>query len=189
MSTERVLRSETIFQGRAVSLILNSIELPSGRHTTREIVKHSECVAVVPLDQDNNVLLVRQFRDAVGRDLLEIPAGGIDEGETPEECVRRELREEIGYLPRTIKKMGGFYSAPGYSTEYLHLFLATDLEPSPLQAEDTESIQVVRVPLAQIPALIASGEISDAKSIAGLLRVIAEADLPQPLRYLDFPSS
>ncbi len=116
--------------------------------------------------------MVRQFREAVGKTLLEIPAGGIDPGEEPVDSVRRELQEEIGLLPHKIDGIGGFYSTPGYCTEYLYLYLATDLKPSRLEAEDTDEIEVVRVPLAQIPALIASGEICDAKSIAGLLRVI-----------------
>jgi len=140
-----------------------------GRETTREIVEHADCVAVVVVDADNNVLLVNQFRKPVEKELLEVPAGGIDPGEDPETTVRRELREEIGYLPRRVERLGGFYSAPGYCSEYLYLYLATDLTPSRLHAEDTESIELVRVPITQIPGLIASGKICDAKSIAGLL--------------------
>ena len=83
--------------------------------------------------------------------------------------VRREMQEETGYLPRKVERLGGFYSTPGYCSEYLHLYLATDLTPSQLYAEDTESIKLTRVPISQIPALIASGSICDAKSIAGLL--------------------
>jgi len=143
--------------------------MPSGRETTREIVEHADCVAIIVVDAEDNVLLVSQFRQAVGKRLLEIPAGGIEPGEDPVACVRRELREETGFLPQKVERLGGFYSTPGYGTEYLHLYLATELVPSPLQAEDSESIRLVRVPLAQIPALITSGEICDAKSIAGLL--------------------
>ena len=116
---------------------VDTVRLPSGRETTREIVEHDDCVAVVALDADGRLLLVKQFRTAVGRELLEIPAGGIDPGESPEEAVSREMREETGYLPRKVERLGGFYSAPGYATEYLYLYLATDLVPSPLQAEDT----------------------------------------------------
>jgi ADP-ribose pyrophosphatase len=105
----------------------------------------------------------------VEKELLEIVAGGIDPGEGPEDAVRREMREETGFLPQKVQRLGGFYSAPGYSTEYLYLYLATDLVSSPLRAEDTESISLVRVPLNQVPGLIASGAIADAKSIAGLL--------------------
>jgi len=100
---------------------------------------------------------------------LEIPAGGIDAGESPEEAVSRELREETGCLPQKMERLGGFYSVPGYGTEYLYLYLATDLTPGRLFAEDTESISVVRVPISQILELITSGSICDAKSIAGLL--------------------
>ena len=115
------------------------------------------------------MLLVRQYRYPVGKSLLEIPAGGIEPGEEPVDCVRRELQEEIGYLPKKIERLGGFYSIPGYGTEYLHCYLATDLVPSRLVAEDTEGIELVKVPLNQMPQLIASGEICDAKSIAALL--------------------
>ena len=116
--------------------------------------------------------MVRQFRKAIERTLLEIPAGGIEEGEQPVDCVRRELQEEIGMLPNKIEKIGGFYLGPGYCTEYLYLYLATDLEPSQLEAEDTEDIEVVKVPLSQVSRLIGTGEIIDCKSIAGLLRII-----------------
>jgi ADP-ribose pyrophosphatase len=105
----------------------------------------------------------------VDKFLLEIPAGGIDPGEEPIDSVRRELQEEIGYFPRKIDKLGGFYAVPGYGTEYLHCFLATDLVPSRLMAEDTDDIELVRIPLDEIPRLIASGEICDGKSIAALL--------------------
>jgi len=166
---EETLSSRRIYQGRAVNLRVDTVRLASGRQTTREVVEHEECVAVVAVDDKDNVLLVKQYRQPVEKELLEIVAGGIDPGETAEDCVRREMREETGFLPQKVAKLGGFYSAPGYSTEYLYLYLATDLVSSPLQAEDTESISLVRVPLKEITELIASGAIVDAKSIAGLL--------------------
>ena len=143
--------------------------MPGGRETTREIVEHDDCVAIIAIDAEDRVLLVKQFRKPVERELLEIPAGGIDPGEDPGAAVSRELREETGYLPQKIERLGGFYSTPGYGTEYLYLYLATDLTPCQLFAEDTESISLVRVTLSQIPELITSGDICDAKSIAGLL--------------------
>ncbi len=169
MVEEKTLSSRLIYEGRAVKLRVDTVEMPNGRKTTREIVEHSDCVVIVAIDVGDNVLLVNQFRQAVGKALLEIPAGGIEPGEDPATAVRRELREETGYLPRKVERFGGFYSTPGYCTEYLYLYLATDLTPNPLSAEDTESISLVRVPLAQIPDLITSGDICDAKSIAGLL--------------------
>ena len=169
MPEEKTLSSQLIYEGRAVKLRADTVEMPSGRETTREIVEHGDCVAVVPVDAEGNVILVSQFRKAIEKELLEIPAGGVESGEDPVATVRRELREEIGYLPRKVDRLGGFYSTPGFCTEYLHLYLATDLVPSQLYAEDTENIRLVRVPVNQILSLITSGTICDAKSIAGLL--------------------
>ncbi len=166
---EKTLSSQLIFEGRVVKLRVDTVQMPDGRETTREIVEHADCVAIIAIDVDDNVLLVKQFRKPVEKELLEIPAGGIDPGEDVADCVCRELREETGYLPRKVERIGGFYSAPGYCTEYLYLYLATDLTSSPLHAEDTESIELIRMPLSQVSSLIASGTICDAKSIAGLL--------------------
>ncbi len=169
MVKEETLSSRLIYDGRAVKLRVDTVRMPGGRETTREIVEHSDCVAIIAVDADDNVLLVNQFRKPVEKELLEIPAGGIEPGEDAVATVCRELREETGYLPRKVERLGGFYSTPGYCTEYLYLYLATDLVPSQLHAEDTESIRLVRVPISQIPSLITSGSICDAKSIAGLL--------------------
>ena len=166
---EKKLAGQQIYHGRAVNIRVDTVEKASGKKTTRDVVEHSNCIAVVAIDEHNNVLLVRQFRYPVDRFLLEIPAGGIDPGEEPIDSVRRELQEEIGYFPRKIDKLGGFYAIPGYGTEYLHCFLATDLVPGRLVAEDTDDIELVRVSQDEIPQLIASGEICDAKSIAALL--------------------
>ena len=169
MAEEETVSSQLIYEGRAVKLRVDTVRMPGGRETSREIVEHSDCVAIIAVDADDGVLLVNQFRKPVEKELLEIPAGGIEPGEDAVATVRRELREETGYLPRKVERLGGFYSTPGYCTEYLHLYLASDLVPSSLNAEDTEGIKLVRVPISQIPGLITSGSICDAKSIAGLL--------------------
>jgi len=168
LDREKTISSKVIYDGRAVKLRVDTVQMPDGRKTTREIVEHSECIAVVAVDEKDNVLLVKQYRTPIKKELLEIPAGGIDAGEKPREAVRREMQEETGFLPRKLVRLGGFYSAPGFCTEYLHLFLATDLIKSQLVAEDTESIKLERVPVKDIPALLTSGKIEDAKSIAGL---------------------
>jgi ADP-ribose pyrophosphatase len=169
---ERTISSRRIYEGQVVNLRIDTIEKSAGETTTREIVEHADCVAVVPLDNDDNVILVRQYRKAVEKSMLEIPAGGIDPGEKPEDAVRRDLQEEIGYIPGKVELLGGFYSSPGFCTEYLHFYLATQLEPGRLIAEDTDEIEVEKVHLSKIPSLILSGEICDLKSIAGLLWVI-----------------
>ena len=168
MKPDKTLSSKFVFDGRAVKLRVDTIQMPDGRQTTREIVEHGACIAVVAVDNDNNILLVSQYRDAVGKDLLEIPAGGVDPGEDVEAAVKREMQEETGYLPQKLVNLGGYYLAPGYSTEYLHLFAASDLVPGRLTAEDTEGITVVKVPVSQIRKLLNSGKICDGKSIAGL---------------------
>jgi len=166
---EETLSSRLVYSGRAVRLRVDSVRLPGGRQTEREIVEHDDCVVIIPVDADGNLLLVKQFRKPVERELLEIPAGGIEAGEELEAAVCREMREETGYRPRKINRLGGFYASPGYCTEYMHLYLAYDLVPDRLYAEDTDSIELVRVPVSQIADLMASGAICDAKSIAGLL--------------------
>lgn len=173
MSKEKTLSSQPIYSGRVVKLRVDTVKLSNGRQTKREIVEHSDCVAIIAIDTEDNVLLVKQFRQPAEKELLEIPAGGIEVGEDPLATVQRELSEETGYLPKKVDKLGGFYSAPGYSTEYLHLYLATELTPNRLIAEDTEEIELVRVAISQIPELIASGTICDAKSIVGLLIFLA----------------
>jgi ADP-ribose pyrophosphatase len=181
---EKLLDSKYAYQGRRINLRIDAIELPSGRKTTREIVEHSNCVAIVVVDAAANVILVRQYRSAAGQALLEIPAGVVKTDESPLVCAHRELREETGHLARKMEELGGFYTSPGYSTEYLYLYLATELEPAPEAWDADEIMDIVRVPLADIPEMIASGEICDAKTLVGLLRVIS-----QHRPHLAFPSS
>jgi amino-acid N-acetyltransferase len=170
--TVHTISSQQIYDGRAIKVRVDTVLTPSGRKTTREIVEHVDAIVAVPIDENNDVVMIKQYREAVGRELLELPAGGIDDGEQPVDTVKRELQEEIGYLPGKVEKIGGFYPAPGYNTEYLHLYLASELTPSRLVAEDTEEIKVVRVPVSKIHKLIDSGEICDAKSIIGLMKFL-----------------
>ena len=169
MPEEKTISSQLIYDGRAIRVRVDTVETANGRTSTRDIVEHADCIAVIAVDADDNILLVKQFRKPIEKDLLEIPAGGIDEGEGPVTAVEREMREETGYFPKNVERLGGFYSTPGYCSEYLYLYLATDLIPSRLFAEDTEGIEVIRVPVTEIRELVKQGKIQDAKSIAGLL--------------------
>jgi ADP-ribose pyrophosphatase len=166
---EETLSSKRIFEGRAVNLRVDTVRTVDGRHSTREVVEHAPCIAVIAVDASGNVLLERQFRQALGKEILEIPAGGIDAGEDPPAAVVREMQEETGYRPQKLTRLCGFYSSPGFCDEYLHLFLAEDLVPGRLHAEDTPGIELVPVTVAELPALITSGKVEDSKSIAGLL--------------------
>ena len=166
---ERVIKSRRVFEGKIAQLRVDTVQLASGRTAQREIVEHDPVVAIVPIDSDGNVVLVRQYRLATGVVLLEVPAGGVDPGETPEDAAQRELAEEIGMRAGSLERLAEFYVSPGFLTEYVHAFLATDLRDSPAEADEDEDIAVVRMPLADAVAMAERGELRDAKSIAGLL--------------------
>ena len=179
---EEVLASDEIYSGRVLKLRVDTVRLASGRESKREIVEHRGAVAIVPLDGQGNCLLVRQYRSAVGGDLLEIPAGTLEPGEDPSLCAARELAEETGYRPGRLTPLTGFYSAPGFCTEYLWVYLATDLVRDPRAADDDEEISLVRLPFERCVELVRAGEIRDAKSIVGLLAVQAGWDRRDPKR-------
>lgn len=170
--SEPTVESNVVYQGRIVSLRVDTVRLPGGRLATREIAEHSHSVCMVPVDNNGNVLLVRQYRKPAEAQLLEVPAGGIEEGETAEEAVLRELQEEVGFSAGTLKRLGGYWVSPGWCTEYMHAFLATDLTSATLAPDADEDISVVPVPLQQVVEMIQSGEIQDGKSIAALLMAL-----------------
>jgi ADP-ribose pyrophosphatase len=167
--TEKTIESKRVFEGRLVNLRVDRVELPNGRETTREVVEHRGAVAIVPMLDHEKIVLVRQFRQPVGRAILEIPAGTLEAGEDPYDCARRELAEEIGYHPRKLTRMFYSYLAPGYSTEMLHTFLAEDLEKVEENRDADEFLEIVTINLRDAVEMIRSGEIIDAKSICGLL--------------------
>ena len=169
MDSEKTLSSKVIYEGKILKLRVDTVLTADGHKSTREIIEHGDCIAVVAIDDSDDVLLVRQYRRAAEKDLLEIPAGGIDPGEDPETAVIREMQEETGFRPQKVERLGGYYLSPGFSSEYLHLYLAANLKHSPLHAEDTPGIGLEPVSVGGIRDLISSGKIEDAKSIAGLL--------------------
>ncbi len=168
---ETTLHTQRLYDGRIIKLDLRDIRLPDGKEAKREIIVHPGAVAIVAFDSDQNVLLVRQFRSAAQKTLVEIPAGTLNPGEDPQACAERELQEETGYRPGKLEALGGIYSAPGYTSEFIHLFYAANLSESWLAHDDDEFIEVDHVPLTQALAMIESGEIADGKSVAGLMRV------------------
>ena len=173
---ERVTTTRRIHEGRIVSLREDEVMLPDGRSARREVVEHAAVAVIVPIDEEGNVILVRQYRLPAREALLEIPAGGVDEGESIEEAAQRELREETGYRAARLERLCGFYASPGYCTEFMHLFRATDLVDDPIEGDEDENILLERVPLAEAVRLVEAGEIKDAKSIVGLL--LAALNLP-----------
>jgi nudix-type nucleoside diphosphatase (YffH/AdpP family) len=160
-----------VYRGRILNLRVDQVEFDDGKFTAREVVEHRGAAAIVPLLQDK-VVLVRQFRYAAGSELLEIPAGTLEQGEDPEACARRELEEETGYKCDELRKMFECFMAPGYSTEKIHFYLARNLEPSKMRTEDDERIQTELIPIAAAMERIRKGEIHDAKTVCGLYRAL-----------------
>jgi ADP-ribose pyrophosphatase len=158
-----------IYRGRIVTLRLKYLPAPDGSVRLREIVEHAPGAAVVALDEGGQVLLVRQARPAVGSDLLELPAGLIDAGEEPIACARRELEEETGYAAERLELLVSFYTSPGFTDELIYIYLASGLHATRLAPDEEEEIELVRLPLRSAIERVLSGEISDAKTVAGLL--------------------
>ncbi len=163
-----LLKSEIVYPGRAFTIRRDTLRLPDGHETRFDIVEHPGSVVILPVDDQGNLLFVRQYRHAAGLDLLELPAGTLDEGEAPETCARREIREETGMAAGNLEHLGGFYLAPGYSTEYMHVYLATGLRPDPLEADADEFLTVEVIPLGMALEMARRGEIPDAKSLAAI---------------------
>ncbi len=163
-----LLRSETLLQGRAFKIRRDYLKTPDGRETKYDIVEHGGSVVILPVDQNGNLLFVRQYRHAAGMDMLELPAGTRDGEEPFEECAAREIREETGMEAGTLTALGSFYLAPGYSTEYMGVFLATDLKHNPLEADDDEFLSVEKIPIREAIQKAERGEMPDAKSLAAL---------------------
>lgn len=166
-----LLDSRPIHDGRVVKLGIEKVLLPNGKITELEIIRHQGAAAVVPLDASGNVLLVRQYRHAAGGWLLEIPAGKLDPGETPEQCALRETEEEVGVKAGRLESLGPIWTTPGFTDERIWLFLATELEPGEQALEDGEALTIEKMRLSEAIALIDSGAISDSKSIVALLKV------------------
>ncbi|MBI3942142.1 MAG: NUDIX hydrolase [Chloroflexi bacterium] len=173
MHSEETLDRKVIYRGKVVGLHVDTIKLPGGGTAIREIIEHTGAVAMVPVGDDERVWLVRQYRKAAEKSLLEIPAGTRQPGEDPVLCARRELQEEIGQIPGKLTRMGGFYPAPGVSQEFVHIFLAQDLTPSQLAHDDDESLEIEQWDLAQAVQAAARGEFEDGKTIIGLLMLAA----------------
>ncbi len=174
MSDEPTVASRLVFRGRIATVRVDDVRLPSGRIGRREIVEHPGAAAIVAVTDDGDVVLVRQYRKTVESTLLEIPAGGLEPGETPLDCAQRELAEEAGLRAASMTPLVTFIPSPGILTETIAIYLARGLSPHvvPALAEE-EGLRVVRVPLARIPALINAGEIRDGKSLVGLLLVLS----------------
>ena len=164
----KTLNSETVYEGKAFDVKREQLQLPDGKTTWFDLVVHPGAVTLIPIDDQQRVLFVRQYRHAVAKELLELPAGTLELGEEPEVCASREVREETGMSAGKLTKVGEFFLVPGYSTEYMYIYLATELKFDPLPGDDDEFITVEPHSVDELPEMIKSGVIQDAKSLAAL---------------------
>ena len=174
------LNSEIMYKGRAFDVRRDEVKLPNGLTTNLDIVEHVGAVTILPIDSDGQVWFVRQYRHPARVEILELPAGTLEDGECPSDCAHREIQEEIGMAAGSLQKIGEFYLAPGYSTEYMYIYLAGDLTPSVLPQDEDEFLSVERSPLELAVELAMTGVIKDAKTLAALY-------LAQP--FVDYTSS
>lgn len=165
----RIVRSTVVFEGHVFSVERAVIRMPDGRELERAAVRHPGAVAMIVVDDAGRWLLVRQYRYPAGRELLEIPAGTRDPGETPEETAARECREETGYRATSLVRIGGTWMVPGYDDEYITYFVATGLVHDPLPADDDEDLSPpLPMTLEEVGAAVDAGGIQDAKTVAAL---------------------
>ena len=178
---EKLVERRQVYSGKIVTLNVDTVELPSGGLAGREVVATRDSVGIAPVTRGGDLVMVRQYRHAGGIELLEIPAGRIDKGESPEDAALRELGEETGYRALELAKIAGFYLAAGFATEYMHLYTALVEPGGDAHPDDDEFVQAELVSLSRIPGMIKSGDIQDAKTIIALLhlawtRGLAEGD-------------
>ncbi len=164
------LERRTVHQGRVVDLSVDRVRLPNGHVSDLELIRHPGAAAVVPVDHNGDVILVRQYRYATDGWLLEVPAGKLDGSEAPELCATREVEEETGYKIGRLLPMGWIWTTPGFTNEKIWLFLGTDLTAAQSSLQPDEILSVERMPLEKAVDLARSGEICDAKSVCALLR-------------------
>ncbi|MEM8960471.1 MAG: NUDIX hydrolase [Acidobacteriota bacterium] len=168
-----LLEHRPIYRGKVVHLAVESIRLPGGVEVDLEVIRHPGASAVVPIDDQGRVVLVRQYRHAAGGWLLEVPAGKLDPGEDPVDCARRETEEETGFSPGNLESLGPIYTTPGFADEKIWLFLATDLQPSHQRLEDDELLEVELLPWPEAVAAARDGDLIDGKTVTAILRVAA----------------
>jgi ADP-ribose pyrophosphatase len=177
VTDEQLLRSDYVYRGRVITLRIDTIKTATGHERPREVIEHPGAVALVPVTESGDLLLIRQYRYAAERWLVEVPAGTLDPDEDALTCAGRELQEETGVKAARIERIGGFYVAPSYDREYIHVYIATGLTESRLDPDDDEDIEVVPTSLDEALAMIERGEIEDAKTVCAVLMYAQRAAL------------
>ena len=182
---EKTISTKRIFEGNVINLRVDTIALPDGKNATREVVEHRGGVCILALDKshaldkdnaldEGHILFVRQFRKPLENELLEIPAGKLEKGEDHRNCALRELKEETGYTAGRFEYLGGAYLSPGYSSELIHMYFASDLTKGEACPDQDEFLEVLRLPVETVMAQVASNEIRDGKTLAAIAAAIAK---------------
>lgn len=166
---EHILSEECAWHGKIIDVNRLEVELPNGRRTGRDIVRHPGAAAVVALTSTGKIALVRQYRTALDRVTVEIPAGKLDPGEDPADCARRELREETGFVAGRVRHLTTIASSAGFADELIHIYMATDLELDEACPDEDEFVNVDLVPLGELIDAVLDGKIEDAKTVVGAL--------------------
>lgn len=169
---EKTVKQKYIFNGKLINLRKDDIILPNGKAATREVVEHNGGVGIVAVNENNEVLLVKQFRYPYKEIILEIPAGKIDKGENPLECGIRELKEETGATASNVISLGKIYPSPGYCNEIIYLYLATNLKIEDVNPDEDEFLENILLPFETALKMAENGEIKDAKTVIGLFRAL-----------------
>lgn len=164
---EKLLRRAPAYEGKLLHIYADEVEI-GGRNTWREVVLHPGACAIIPVTEKKEILFVRQWRYAVQNALLEIPAGKLDPGESPDACAARELTEETGCTAKVIKKLGSVFTTPGFCNEEIHLYLATGLTAGEQHLDPDEYLDVVKLPVSEVRRMMSAGEFHDAKTLAAL---------------------
>ncbi|MDR1701747.1 MAG: NUDIX hydrolase [Sporomusaceae bacterium] len=165
---EEFLNSQKVYDGKMISVKYDTVLLPNGKVAFREVVEHPGAVAVVPVTKSGKIVLVRQYRYPVGQVLWEIPAGKLSPKEDPDDCALRELAEETGFTAKTLKKLGSIFTGPGFTNEIIHLYLADKIAEGTQNLDEDEFLHVAMYTQKQVKKMVKTGEICDAKTIAGL---------------------
>ncbi len=177
MKDYETVASRPVFNGEILKVRVDEVRMPSGHVVEREIITHGGAVGIIPVTEDNKIILVEQYRHAVAKMLLEIPAGKLDPGEAPEDCARRELIEETNQAPGRLTPISSFFTSPGYSNEIFHLYVAEDLSQEVAEEAEEEIVGVVEVTVDEAVQMIKDGRIEDGKTIAaiGMIKIYLEA--------------
>lgn len=166
---EKTIAKKTIYEGKIIDLVVEDVELPNGKTSKRELIKHPGAVCVIAVTEEKKILLIKQYRKALERVIVELPAGKLEKGEDPSACAIRELEEETGYVAEDVEHVISFYTSPGFANELVHVYYTNELKKGKIQRDEDEFLEVLEVTLDEAREMVKTGEIYDAKTAYAIL--------------------